>query len=560
MSYILHRFDRIDSKKDIGVPSKFTFPFLYEPHPLATEAAKQLKTFLDGFENWFYDLNLGPENYQHPLGKMFGVLVVEDSHGELGHLWAYSGVITGEQIHSQFVPLVFNMFSKNSKYIKENSQLDIWNQKIDLLEKDIVYIKSKKQLQKLEKENELLLYNQRKKHSQLKAERKKKREEALHSLTEIAYQKLLDLYQTKGMHAKFLLKEYQIYLDAKMAPLEKIISLHEGKIKEYKAARKELSNKLQNWIFEQYQFLNANGDSKNALQLFKNIPPYIPPSGTGDCAAPKLLQYAYLNDLKPVALAEFWYGEPLKSQIRKHGHYYPSCRSKCEPILEHMLQGLEVDDNPMLINPALGKELPIIYEDDYLMAVNKPEEFLSVRGKTIEDSVEYRMKQLFPQATGPLIVHRLDMSTSGILVLTKSLEVHKKLQEQFEKRSVKKRYVALLDGNVEKDTGFINLALRVDLDNRPFQMVDPVNGKSARTKFEVLERKDGKTKVYFYPITGRTHQLRVHASHPLGLNCPIIGDDLYGFKKDRLYLHAEQLEFIHPVTLKPVIIHVPAPF
>jgi tRNA pseudouridine32 synthase/23S rRNA pseudouridine746 synthase len=491
---------------------------------------------------------------------MFGVLVVEDSHGELGHLWAYSGVITGEQIHSQFVPLVFNMFSANSKYIKENSQLDIWNQKIDLLEKDIVYIKSKKQLQKLEKENELLLYNQRKKHSQLKAERKKKREEALHSLTEIAYQKLLDLYQTKGMHAKFLLKEYQIYLDAKMAPLEKIISLHEGKIKEYKAARKELSNKLQNWIFEQYQFLNANGDSKNALQLFKNIPPYIPPSGTGDCAAPKLLQYAYLNDLKPVALAEFWYGEPLKSQIRKHGHYYPSCRSKCEPILEHMLQGLEVDDNPMLINPALGKELPIIYEDDYLMAVNKPEEFLSVRGKTIEDSVEYRMKQLFPQATGPLIVHRLDMSTSGILVLTKSLEVHKKLQEQFEKRSVKKRYVALLDGNVEKDTGFINLALRVDLDNRPFQMVDPVNGKSARTKFEVLERKDGKTKVYFYPITGRTHQLRVHASHPLGLNCPIIGDDLYGFKKDRLYLHAEQLEFIHPVTLKPVIIHVPAPF
>jgi tRNA pseudouridine32 synthase/23S rRNA pseudouridine746 synthase len=557
MSSILHRFDLNET---IDVPSKFTFPFLYEPHPLAVEAAEQLKIYLSGFKNWFYDLNLGPKNYQHPLGKMFGVLVVEDNQGKLGHLWAYSGIITGEQNHSQFVPLIFNMFSENSKYVKENSQLDIWNQKIDLLEKDIIYLKSKKQLQKSEKENELLLYNQRKKHSQHKAERKKQREEAVHSLTEIAYQKLLDLHQTQGMHAKFLLKEYQIYLDAKMAPLEKIISLHEGKVKEYKAARKELSNKLQNWIFEQYQFLNANGDSKNALQLFKNIPPYIPPSGTGDCAAPKLLQYAYLNDLKPVALAEFWYGEPLKSQIRKHGHYYPSCRSKCEPILEHMLQGLEVDDNPMLINPALGKELPIIYEDDYLMAVNKPEEFLSVRGKTIEDSVEYRMKQRFPQATGPLIVHRLDMSTSGILVLTKSLKVHKKLQEQFEKRSVKKRYVALLDGNVEEDTGFIDLALRVDLDNRPFQMVDPVHGKSARTKFEVLERKDGKTKVYFYPITGRTHQLRVHASHPLGLNCPIIGDDLYGFKKDRLYLHAEQLEFIHPVTLKPVIIHVPAPF
>jgi tRNA pseudouridine32 synthase/23S rRNA pseudouridine746 synthase len=557
MSSILHSFD---STKDIDVPSKFTFPFLYEPHPMAVEAAEQLKTYIDGFKDWFYDLNLGPENYQHPLGKMFGVLVVEDGNGRLGHLWAYSGVITGEQKDAPFVPLVFNMFSENSKYVIENSQLDVWNQKIGFLEKDVLHLKSKKQLQKLEKENELLLYKQRKKHSQLKAERKKQREEAVDSLTEIAYQKLLDLHQTEGMHAKFLLKEYQIYLDAKIAPLEKAIARHEGEIQEYKAARKELSNKLQSWIFEQYQFLNAKGGTKNALQLFKNIPPYFPPSGTGDCAAPKLLQYAYLNDLKPVAMAEFWYGESLKSQIRKHGHYYPSCRSKCEPILEHMLQGLEVDDNPMLINPAAGKELALIYEDDYLMAVNKPEEFLSVRGKTIEDSVEYRMKQRFPQATGPLIVHRLDMSTSGILVLTKSLAVHKKLQEQFEKRSVKKRYVALLDGNVKEDTGFIDLALRVDMDNRPFQMVDPVHGKSARTKFEVLERKDGKTRVYFYPITGRTHQLRVHASHPLGLNCPIIGDDLYGFKKDRLYLHAEQLEFIHPVTLKPVVIHVPAPF
>ncbi|MFT6198134.1 MAG: tRNA pseudouridine32 synthase/23S rRNA pseudouridine746 synthase [Nonlabens sp.] len=225
-----------------------------------------------------------------------------------------------------------------------------------------------------------------------------------------------------------------------------------------------------------------------------------------------------------------------------------------------MLEGLEVDDNPLLKNPAEGKDLPIIYEDDYLMAVNKPEEFLSVRGKTIEDSVESRMKKRFPDATGPLIVHRLDMSTSGILVLTKSLEVHKRLQDQFEKRTVKKRYVALLDGIVQDNSGFIDLSLRVDLDNRPFQMVDPVYGKNARTRYEVLERKDGKTRIYFFPITGRTHQLRVHAAHPLGLNCPIMGDDLYGFKKDRLYLHAEQLEFIHPITLQPVILKVPAPF
>ncbi|WP_438969140.1 pseudouridine synthase [Nonlabens sp.] len=553
----LHLFrSKIESK----IPQKFTFPFLYEPHPLAVEAAEQLKSYLDSFDNWFFDLNLGPENYQHPLGKMFGVLVVKNKDGNLGHLWAYSGVITGNQIDSEFVPLVFNMFTEDSLYAKENSKLDRLNKEIKALEKDANFLKAKKQFIELEKESKLLLYNQRKKHSNLKANRKAERLKALETLNDQDYQKLIDQHQMQGMHAKFLLKEYKIYLNEKILPLENFISKQESEIKKLKQQRKELSNQLQEWIFEQYSFLNANGERKNAMELFQNIPPYLPPSGTGDCAAPKLLQYAYLHGLKPLAMAEFWYGESLRSQIRKHGHFYPSCRSKCEPLLEHMLQGLDVDDNPMLENPAEGKELHLIYEDEQIMAVNKPEEFLSVKGKTIEDSVETRMKKRFPEATGPLIVHRLDMSTSGVLVLTKSLKVHKKLQDQFEKRTVKKRYVALLDGNVKEDNGFINLALRVDLDNRPFQMVDPELGKSARTRYEVIERKDGKTRVHFYPITGRTHQLRVHAAHPLGLNCPIIGDDLYGHKKDRLYLHAEQIEFIHPVTLKPVLLKVPAPF
>lgn len=557
MSSIFHSFD-LDKK--FQLPKKFTFPFLYEPHPLAVEAAERLKSYLDSFDNWFFDLNLGPEDYQHPLGKMFGVLVVKNKDGNLGHLWAYSGVITGNQIDSEFVPLVYNMFSEDSLYAKENSKLDHLNKEIEALEKDANFLKAKKQFIELEKENELLLYNQRKKHSNLKANRKAERLKALETLNDQDYQKLIDQHQMQGMHAKFLLKEYKIYLNEKILPLENFISKQENEIKKLKQQRKELSNQLQEWIFEQYSFLNANGERKNAIELFQNIPPYLPPSGTGDCAAPKLLQYAYLHGLKPLAMAEFWYGESLRSQIRKHGHFYPSCRSKCEPLLEHMLQGLDVDDNPMLENPAIGKELHLIYEDEHVMAVNKPEEFLSVKGKTIEDSVEARMKKRFPDATGPLIVHRLDMSTSGVLVLTKSLKVHKKLQDQFEKRTVKKRYVALLDGNVKEDNGFIDLALRVDLDNRPFQMVDPELGKSARTRYEVIERNGGKTRVHFYPITGRTHQLRVHAAHPLGLNCPIIGDDLYGHKKDRLYLHAEQIEFIHPVTLKPVVLKVPAPF
>lgn len=558
MSSILRRFN--SEEESIDAPQKFTFPFLYEPHPLALKAATQLRNFLDGLDNWFFDLNLGPEDYQHPLGKMFGVLVVRDKEGKLGHLWAHSGVINGEQKETEFAPLVFNMFQEDGLYAKENGILSTLTSSLESLENDTDYLANKKRLEKLKVENELLIYNQRKKHSNLKAERKKIKEEAKSILSKADFQKLIDSHQTAGMHAKFLLKEYKVYLDSKVVPLEKAIATVQNEIDQIKLDRKNLSNKLQTWIFENYNFLNANGEHKNAIELFKNIPPYLPPSGTGDCAAPKLLQYAYLNDLQPLAMAEFWYGESLKSQIRKHGHFYPSCRSKCEPVLGHMLQGLDVDDNPMLENPAIGKELSLIYEDDYLMAVNKPEEFLSVRGKVIDDSVESRMKQRFPDATGPLIVHRLDMSTSGVLLLTKSLDIHKKVQDQFERRTVKKRYVALLDGMVKEDSGYISLALRVDLDNRPFQMVDPEYGKNARTRYEVIERKDGKTRVHFYPITGRTHQLRVHASHPLGLNCPIIGDDLYGFKKDRLYLHAEQLEFIHPVTLQPVILNVPAPF
>jgi tRNA pseudouridine32 synthase/23S rRNA pseudouridine746 synthase len=215
----LHSFH---SKVQGKIPEKFTFPFLYEPHPLAVEAAEQLKTYLDSFDNWFYDLNLGPENYQHPLGKMFGVLVVQDKEGNLGHLWAYSGVITGEQKDSQFVPLVFNMFAEDSLYAQENSKLDDLNARIETLENDANFIKTKKQLLELKKENELLLFNQRKKHANLKANRKAERQKALETLSDQEYQNLLDRHQTQGMHAKFLLKEYKIYLDEKLIPLESL--------------------------------------------------------------------------------------------------------------------------------------------------------------------------------------------------------------------------------------------------------------------------------------------------------------------------------------------------
>lgn len=255
-------------------------------------------------------------------------------------------------------------------------------------------------------------------------------------------------------------------------------------------------------------------------------------------------------------MAEFWWGESPKSEIRKHLHYYPACRGKCEPILGHMLQGLAVDDNPLLVNPELQRPIEIVYEDEDLAIVNKPEEFLSVPGIYIQDSIYERMKIRYPKATGPIIVHRLDMATSGILIIAKNKEAHKALQSQFIKKTVTKRYVALLDGIVEGNEGYIDLPLRVDLEDRPRQMVCFEHGKPAKTKWEVIERKDGKTKVYFYPITGRTHQLRMHASHPMGLNTPIVGDDLYGTKNTRLFLHAESITFKHPRTQETVSFQV----
>ena len=295
-------------------------------------------------------------------------------------------------------------------------------------------------------------------------------------------------------------------------------------------------------------------------EIFANTTDQNPPAGSGECAAPKLLQYAFLHDLKPIAMAEFWWGQSPNKEIRKHKQFYPACQGKCKPILSHMLAGIEMDTNPMLQNPAIGKELKVIFEDDDLMVIHKPAEFLSVPGIHIQDSVYTRIKQQYPNLTGPIIVHRLDMSTSGLLVLAKNKKTHQHLQNQFIKRTVSKKYVALLDGNIEEDSGIIQLPLRVDLDDRPRQLVCFEHGKIAETKWKVVERKNNTTRIDLYPITGRTHQLRVHTSHQLGLNAPIIGDDLYGEKGDRLHLHAAFLEFIHPTTAKKMSFHKKAEF
>ena len=325
------------------------------------------------------------------------------------------------------------------------------------------------------------------------------------------------------------------------------------------ALRKKTSAILQNTLFEKYRFLNQQKETKGLLAIFNN-PSSRPPAGAGDCSAPKLLQYAFKHHLTPIALAEFWWGISPNSEIRKHKNFYPSCQSRCKPILNHMLEGIDMDENLLLKNLTKKEELSVIFEDDDLIVVNKPPEFLSVPGKEIKDSVYTRIKQKYPEATGPLIVHRLDMSTSGIIVLTKTKEANKILQGQFIKRTVKKRYVALLSGKLSKKQGVIKLPLRLDLDDRPRQLVDFTNGKKAETNWVFINQNNNQTRVHFYPITGRTHQLRVHAAHKEGLNTPIKGDDLYGNKQDRLYLHAEFIEFTHPTSRNKISFTVPADF
>ena len=315
---------------------------------------------------------------------------------------------------------------------------------------------------------------------------------------------------------------------------------------------KQMSQDLQLWLFRQYRLLNARGETKDLVDIWqdyhcspriqKKYP--LPPGGTGDCCAPKLLQYAYQHHLKPVCMAEFWWGPSPKSEIRHHGQFYPACRGKCKPILTWMLQGLDVDPNHEEAGfPHLTPE--IIYEDEAMVVLNKPSGMLSVPGRAEDYSVATWAQG---QWTGSMLVHRLDMGTSGLIVVAKDKPSYLALQEQFVKRTVKKRYIAIVDGIVKQPRGRITLPLTNDPMNRPRQTVDFKKGKSAVTEYEVLETIGSKTLIALYPHTGRTHQLRMHCAHEDGLGCPILGDELYGQKADRLYLHCDHLELTHPRT------------
>ena len=549
-------------KEDISgiqVPDKFTFPFYYEPHPLAKVASKEIQEYLEKQTDFEHEFGIKSVKQKNAIGKMFGILVVKKIDNSLGYLAAFSGKLADKSLPDKFVPPIFNMRTEGSFYIQGEKKIEKIGAEIQLLKKDENYLSLKKSLKKLSKKIEEDLAAQRKKMKTSKLSRRLQKKEAKANLDATNFNILNKKLIQESYNDQFYYKELQEYYSYKIEESKNLLADFENKIIDLMALRKKTSAILQNTLFEKYRFLNQQKETKGLLAIFNN-PSSRPPAGAGDCSAPKLLQYAFQHHLIPIALAEFWWGISPNSEIRKHKNFYPSCLSRCKPILNHMLEGIDMDENLLLKNLTKKEELSVIYEDDDLIIVNKPPEFLSVPGKEIKDSVYTRIKQKYPEATGPLIVHRLDMSTSGIIVLTKTKEANKILQGQFIKRTVKKRYVALLSGKLSKKQGVIKLPLRLDLDDRPRQLVDFMNGKKAETNWVFINQNNNQTRVHFYPITGRTHQLRVHAAHKEGLNTPIKGDDLYGNKQDRLYLHAEFIEFTHPTSRNKISFTVPADF
>lgn len=543
------------SVSEYEIPKEFTFPFYYQAHPLAKLAAEEVQHYLETQTDFHHQFGVD-EAEKNPIGKMFGVLVVKNEAEELGFLAAFSGKLANANAHAYFVPPVFDLLAENSFFKAEEIELNSINAELEKLQLQPEYLQLKTEKKALQLKAEKDIEQQKIRIQQEKQKRDEMRAKQPENQDEAEQEKFHFRLSEASKKESILLKKMKKYWKYTIEEVDEKIQELEQAIQELKQSRKLKSAALQQKIFRHYAFLNAEKKEKSLGVIFQDNPP----AGAGECAAPKLLQYAYLQNLQPICMAEFWWGASPQSQIRKHGQFYPACRSKCEPILGHMLVGLAVEKNPLLTNPAQGKQLSIIYEDVHYAAICKPAEFLSVPGKTLEDSVLTRAKKLFPDASGPLLVHRLDMSTSGILLIAKTEKAHKKLQALFIQRKVKKRYVALLDGIVKEASGSINLPLRVDLDNRPHQLVCYEHGKPAQTNWKRIEIKNGQTRVHFFPISGRTHQLRVHAAHQLGLNLPIVGDDLYGKRAERLYLHAEEIQFTHPFTKEEVSIYSSSEF
>ena len=527
----------------LELPRQFTCPFCYEPHPLALIAVEQVQRYVASRADWSDEMG---------AGKMLGVLVVQDGEGRLGYLAAFSGNLAGKVHHDYFVPPVYDLLEPQGEFKQGEAQITAINHEVQRLETspELASLLQRMTDAVRKKADEIDNFKA------LMALHKRERDERRHAadLTPDEQEALLN----QSRFEKAELKRIRQRHDEGLAEISDEMADYQRRIDLLKARRKTMSEALQERIFRLFVVTNAHGEQRDLVEVFKPLGT-LPPAGAGECCAPRLLNYAFNHSLRPVCMAEFWWGASPVGEVRHHGHFYPACRSKCKPILDFMLQGLDVEDN-MLGQPMDDTSLDIVYDDQWLTVLNKPSGMLTVPGKLLEDSLLTRYQDAHPEAHGPMVVHRLDQETSGLVIFAKDKATHKALQQQFENHTIKKCYIALLEGIVPQDEGVIDLPLRPDVDDRPRQRVDAEWGKPAVTRYHVLERNDGVTRVALEPMTGRTHQLRVHASHPMGLNCPIVGDRLYGKAGRRLMLHAQTITFVHPATNKTMTLDSPADF
>lgn len=551
----------------------------YEPHPLCIQACREVQEMLARREDWQEEI---------ARGKMFGVLIVENAKTDTdvqkrgypaadskapkwGYLAAYSGQIGGRSDWEDFVPAVFDYLQPDGYFKTHEAEISRINQSISHLEKDERMKEARTLIRQLQEERKRTIAAYQEKMKEAKAKRDSRREAGNLSEAEEAEM----IRESQFMKAE--LRRLKKTLSEKTA-LETEFEDYQENILRLKQLRKQLSDALQQWLFSQFRMLNQEGESKDLLEIFRDeaLKEYpqaaiatsriaalkmVPPAGSGECCEPKLLQYAYQHGYKPLQMAMFWWGESPKEEIRHHLQFYPACNGKCKPILHWMLPASTFE--PEAINLSIYDKVETLYEDREIAVIHKPEGLLSVPGKdAAQPSVYALMRRKYPEATGPLIVHRLDMATSGVLLIAKTEFAYHRLQQAFLNHQIQKKYVAIISGRDIPEKGIISLPLLPDYLNRPRQIVNHEQGKEAITEYEILEHIDGfHLRIALYPKTGRTHQLRVHCAHQEGLNAPILGDPLYGNEKAaRLHLHAEEITFEHPLTGKKITIKRKADF
>lgn len=529
-------------------PMRMNNPFDYEPHPLCIKACRELQAYLAKREDWQEEIS---------RGKMFGVLIVERNEPgqdtpQLGYLAAYSGQIGGRSDWEDFVPAVFDYLQPNGIFkIKEAI---ISNMNLTIKEMEVCEKKVQQLIQPLEGLRKSEIDKLQKNLKEAKAKR-----DAIRQRSNLTSEEEAELIrESQYMKAEFRRKKRKI---EEKTETELIYEKMQEEIRKVKLSRKQRSDNLQRWLFSQFNMLNDKGECKNLIDIFKDTAAKTPPAGSGECCEPKLLQYAYSLGYKPLQMAMFWWGESPKEEIRHHLHFYPACNGKCKPILQWMLPASTFE--PAAVDLSIYNKVETLYEDKEIAVIHKPEGLLSVPGKdAAQPSVYALMRSKYPEATGPLIVHRLDMSTSGVMMIAKTEFAYHRLQKAFLNHQIQKKYVAIISGKVIPEKGIISLPLMPDYQDRPRQIVDHELGKEAITEYEVLEPvDDSHLRIALYPKTGRTHQLRVHCAHQEGLNAPILGDPLYGNEKAvRLHLHAEEITFEHPLTGKKITITRKADF